>query len=143
MEKDHEILVATAAAGGTKLRASFQRGRASSSIWRCVSPAIDEIAANREILPFVSDDIMETFDDGRSLSTFRLMAEISKVGQVIYLTHHQHLRDIAREACPDVVIRASQTRRFAFMSASSRLRAWCRRSSRNARLRQRSRRPRR
>ncbi|NVP54538.1 ATP-binding protein [Mycoplana rhizolycopersici] len=104
VEKDHEILVATAAAGGTKLARELSKGTRFQLYLALRVAGYHEIAANREILPFVADDIMETFDDGRSLNTFRLMAEMSKVGQVIYLTHHQHLRDIAREACPDVVI---------------------------------------
>ncbi|SOC39541.1 AAA domain-containing protein [Rhizobium subbaraonis] len=106
VEKEQEILVATAAAGGTKLARELSKGTRFQLYLALRVAGYHEIAANREILPFVADDIMETFDDGRSLNTFRLMAEMSKVGQVIYLTHHQHLRDIAREACPDVVIHA-------------------------------------
>ena len=47
---------------------------------------------------------METFDDRRALNALKVMGAMATGGQVIYLTHHQHLRDLAREACPDVVI---------------------------------------
>jgi len=47
---------------------------------------------------------METFDDRRALNALRVMGEMAKGGQVIYLTHHQHLRDLALEACPDVTL---------------------------------------
>ncbi|MNL44432.1 hypothetical protein D3C87_1670100 [compost metagenome] len=47
---------------------------------------------------------METFDDGRAGRAFEQMAEMARVGQVIYLTHHEHLCEIAREACPTVTI---------------------------------------
>ncbi|SJM32436.1 conserved hypothetical protein [Mesorhizobium delmotii] len=43
---------------------------------------------------------METFDDFRAVEAFRLFAEMANVGQVIYLTHYQHLCDIARRVCP-------------------------------------------
>ncbi len=52
-------------------------------------------------LPFVADDIMESFDDNRSRSAFSLMSEISKQGQMIYFTHHEHVLDLARDACGD------------------------------------------
>jgi uncharacterized protein YhaN len=55
-------------------------------------------------VPFIADDIMETFDDFRAEETFRLFAQMAGVGQVIYLTHHRHLCDIARTVCPQVHI---------------------------------------
>lgn len=45
---------------------------------------------------------METFDDTRSGAAFALLSQMSTTGQVIYLTHHRHLCDIARATCPDV-----------------------------------------
>ena len=39
-------------------------------------------------------------DDFRAEEALRLFGEMSKVGQVIYLTHHQHLCDIAQRVCP-------------------------------------------
>ena len=54
-------------------------------------------------LPFVADDIMESFDDNRARSAFSLMSEISKQGQMIYFTHHEHVLDLARDACGDSV----------------------------------------
>ena len=61
-----------------------------------------EYCLAREPVPFVADDIMETFDDFRAEEAFRLFAEMAEVGQVIYLTHHRHLCDIARSVCPEV-----------------------------------------
>ena len=53
-------------------------------------------------VPFVADDIMEPFDDDRSEEAFGLLAKMAEVGQVIYLTHHQHLCAIAQKVCPKV-----------------------------------------
>ncbi len=56
-------------------------------------------------LPFIGDDIMETFDDYRMETSIRQLSEIAKVGQVLYFTHHRHLCDIAKNVCGnDVVI---------------------------------------
>jgi len=57
-----------------------------------------EFVAEREPLPFFADDILETFDDDRSAETFALMADMAKHGQVIYLTHHRHLCELAMQA---------------------------------------------
>ncbi|MCV3738253.1 AAA family ATPase [Rhizobium sp. TRM96647] len=104
VEKDQEILVAAAAAGGSKLARELSKGTRFQLYLALRVAGYHEVAANREILPFVADDIMETFDDGRAFNAFRLMAEMATVGQVVYLTHHQHLCDIARRACPGVTV---------------------------------------
>jgi uncharacterized protein YhaN len=58
-----------------------------------------EYAAKRPPLPFFADDILETFDDERAGNTLVLLQEMSKRGQVIYLTHHQHICDLAIKTC--------------------------------------------
>jgi uncharacterized protein YhaN len=65
-----------------------------------------EFVRARAPVPFLADDIMETFDDFRAEEAFRLLAEMATVGQVIYLTHHRHLCDIARAVCPSVRVHA-------------------------------------
>jgi uncharacterized protein YhaN len=47
---------------------------------------------------------METFDELRSEEVFRLFGDMAKLGQVIYLTHHRHLCDIAKAVVPGVKI---------------------------------------
>lgn len=54
-------------------------------------------------LPFVADDIMESFDDERAKAAFAAMAEISTSGQMIYFTHHEHVLGIAKDACGNSV----------------------------------------
>ena len=54
--------------------------------------------SEREPMPFVLDDILMNFDDERSQATLRILAELSKKTQIIYFTHHQHLRDLAEKA---------------------------------------------
>jgi uncharacterized protein YhaN len=61
-----------------------------------------EFAELRRPVPFIADDIIETFDEFRAEEAFRLFGEMTKIGQVIYLTHHRHLCDIAQKVCPTV-----------------------------------------
>jgi uncharacterized protein YhaN len=55
------------------------------------------------ILPFVADDIMETFDNHRTLAALRLMGEISNTGQALYFTHHEHVVGIAKDLFGDAI----------------------------------------
>lgn len=103
-EKGEEFLIANAAGGGSKLARDLSKGTRFQLYLALRMAGYHEIAATRESLPFIADDIMETFDDGRAEHAFSLMADMAGVGQVIYLTHHQHLCGIARKACPDVTI---------------------------------------
>lgn len=54
-------------------------------------------ARHRTPLPFVADDIMESFDDERAAAAFKVLANMARQGQVLYLTHHRHLIDIATD----------------------------------------------
>ncbi|KQS80351.1 sugar translocase [Rhizobium sp. Leaf384] len=104
MEKGTEFLLVRSVTGATKLARDLSKGTRFQLYLALRMAGFHEISAQREALPFIADDIMETFDDGRAFHAFRLMAEMAGVGQVIYLTHHEHLCAIAREACPDVVL---------------------------------------
>lgn len=103
-DKGQEFLIANAAGGGSKLAKDLSKGTRFQLYLALRIAGYHEIAAARESLPFIADDIMETFDDGRAGRAFEQMAEMARVGQVIYLTHHEHLCEIAREACPTVTI---------------------------------------
>lgn len=103
-DKGQEFLIANAAAGGSKLARDLSKGTRFQLYLALRIAGYHEIAAARESLPFIADDIMETFDDGRAGRAFEQMADMARVGQVIYLTHHEHLCEIARAACPSVTI---------------------------------------
>lgn len=47
-------------------------------------------------LPFVTDDILESFDDQRAAAALDLTAELGTRGQAILFTHHAHLVEMAR-----------------------------------------------
>lgn len=49
-------------------------------------------------LPFIADDLFVNADDRRAGHGFRALADAARGRQVFYLTHHQHLADIARSA---------------------------------------------
>lgn len=57
--------------------------------------AIEEHAAVTPSLPFLGDDILQTFDDDRALAAMQVLQQISRRVQVILLTHHRHVLDLA------------------------------------------------
>jgi uncharacterized protein YhaN len=61
--------------------------------------AYEQMASNGMVLPFFCDDVFETFDEPRTRAACSLMQQIGETGQAIYLTHHQHVVDIARDVC--------------------------------------------
>ena len=101
-----EVLVALPKTGGAKLAAdmSLSKGTRFQLYLALRIAGYHELAQSRPTVPFIADDIMETFDDTRSAAAFGLLSQMSNVGQVIYLTHHRHLCDIARATCPDAQI---------------------------------------
>jgi uncharacterized protein YhaN len=98
--KDGETLIALSAAGGSKAADELSKGTRFQLYLALRVAGYHEFVHARSAVPFVADDIMETFDDFRAEEAFRLFAEMAQVGQVIYLTHHRHLCDIARKVCP-------------------------------------------
>jgi uncharacterized protein YhaN len=48
--------------------------------------------------PFIVDDILLTFDDDRARAALRCLADLGQSMQVLYFTHHRHIRDMAAEA---------------------------------------------
>ncbi|WP_417415150.1 AAA family ATPase [Hoeflea sp.] len=103
-DKGRELLLAIQKDGTSKQAAEMSKGARFQLYLALRVAGFHEFAATRQTVPFIADDIMETFDDFRAEETFRLFAGMADVGQVIYLTHHRHLCDIAKSVCPDVTI---------------------------------------
>ena len=98
--KEGETLIALSAAGGSKAADELSKGTRFQLYLALRVAGYHEFAKARRPVPFVADDIMETFDDFRAEEAFRLFADMARSGQVIYLTHHQHLCQIVRRVCP-------------------------------------------
>lgn len=103
-EKDAEVLVAIGAGGSSKVAAQLSKGTRFQLYLALRVAGYHEFAQTHSTVPFIADDIMETFDDFRAEEALRLFSQMAEVGQVIYLTHHQHLLDIVRRVCPGAKI---------------------------------------
>ena len=103
-EGTREVLVALPAAGGSKQATQLSDGTRAQLYLALRIAGYHEFVAQNGPVPFIADDIMESFDDARARATLGLLAEMSGLGQVIYLTHHEHMRDLANAACAGVRI---------------------------------------
>lgn len=99
-DKDKEVLIGLPRNGGSKVAVEMSKGTQFQLYLALRLAGYEEFAMARPSVPFIADDIMETFDEPRSEEVFRLFGRMAEVGQVIYLTHHRHLCDIATEKLP-------------------------------------------
>ena len=101
---DRETLIGLSGSGGSKLATDMSKGTRFQLYLALRLAGYEEFSATRQPVPFVADDIMETFDEPRSEEVLSLIGKMSESGQVIYLTHHRHLCDLAKKAVPQVVV---------------------------------------
>jgi uncharacterized protein YhaN len=99
-----EVLVALAAEGGSKQAEQLSEGTRAQLYLALRIAGYHEFTRNNGPVPFIADDIMESFDDARAARAFELLGAMSTSGQVIYLTHHAHICGLAQKACPAVQI---------------------------------------
>ncbi len=99
-----ETLIALGADGGSKEAAQLSKGARFQLYLALRVAGYHELAKTRAPAPFVADDIMETFDHFRAEEALRLFADMGRVGQVIYFTHHQHLAELAKAVCPEAIV---------------------------------------
>ncbi|MGL5445902.1 MAG: AAA family ATPase [Rhabdaerophilum sp.] len=103
-DKDRETLIGLSRQGGSKLAIEMSKGTRFQLYLALRLAGYEEFATARPSVPFIADDIMETFDEPRSEEVFRLFGQMAEVGQVVYLTHHRHLCEIAAQVLPTVKI---------------------------------------
>lgn len=98
-----EVLYAKAADGSAKVADDLSTGTRFQLYLALRVAAYKRWCRQRTPLPFVADDVLETFDDTRTARTFSAFKDIAQSGQVIYLTHHRHVIDIARDVTDGAV----------------------------------------
>ena len=59
--------------------------------------AIEDYLQRATPLPVVADDLFINFDDERAMAGLDVLAGLAEKTQVLFFTHHQHLRDMAAE----------------------------------------------
>ncbi len=65
--------------------------------------ALELHADQGQVLPFIADDLFVNFDDARALAGLRALKALSGQMQVIFLSHHDRLTDLAQEVFGDTL----------------------------------------
>jgi uncharacterized protein YhaN len=65
--------------------------------------AIEDYLERATPLPVVADDLFINFDDERAMAGLDVLAGLAEKTQVLFFTHHQHLRDMAAARLGDRV----------------------------------------
>ncbi|UOA29274.1 YhaN family protein [Pseudosulfitobacter sp. DSM 107133] len=94
-----ETLLAIDAAGTAKQAQDLSKGTRFQLYLALRAAAYQQLVGQGVCLPFLCDDIFETFDEERTAAACRVMEQIGRSGQAIYLTHHRHVVDIAQKVC--------------------------------------------
>jgi len=94
-----EILLAVDANGTPKQIGDMSKGTRFQLYLGLRAAAYEQMVSQGVQLPFFCDDVFETFDEDRTRAACRLMERISRSGQAIYLTHHRHVVEIAKDVC--------------------------------------------
>ena len=104
IEGANETLVAIQSSDGAAKQAhAMSKGTRFQLYLALRAAAYEQMAANGTVLPFFCDDVFETFDEDRTRAACGLMRRIGLTGQAVYLTHHRHVVDIAKDVCGDDV----------------------------------------
>lgn len=104
---NRETLIVQRLSDGRSLRAdedSMSKGTRFQLYFALRLAGYRKMAKAGMVLPFLCDDIFETFDENRTAVACRLMSSIGEVGQALYFTHHAHVAEIAKRECPGVQI---------------------------------------
>jgi uncharacterized protein YhaN len=61
-----------------------------------------EHVAHHPPMPLIIDDLLVMFDEQRASAALKVLGEVARHTQVVFLTHHEHLRELALESvAPD------------------------------------------
>lgn len=97
LRKDAEELIGIDRDGASKTAPDMSDGTRSQLYLSLKVAAYYEHCESKTPWPFIADDVMEKFDDLRAAAALKLFSDMGKKGQILYLTHHKHLVDIAKD----------------------------------------------
>jgi len=94
-DEEKQILKAVRTDGDRLTMEQLSTGRRDQLFLALRLAAIEGHLGNGEPLPVIVDDILIQFDDEAAAATFKVLADLSQRTQVLFLTHHEHLLDVA------------------------------------------------
>jgi uncharacterized protein YhaN len=99
-ERDEDVLIAITADGSRRRVQELSDGTREQLFLALRLAAIERHVATAEAVPVLFDDVLLESDDDRARRILAALAELAQQTQVIVLTHHRHLVEIARATLP-------------------------------------------
>ena len=104
-ENDDPAILAVGAEDQTRMSVPALSDGTADQLYLALRLAyLEQQLERREPMPLIVDDILVDFDDERAKVALRVLGELSLKTQVLFLTHHDHLRALARTAVPEGVL---------------------------------------
>ena len=104
-EKGNPILLAEHAERGSLEISSLSDGTLDALYLALRLAAIDNHNALFEPVPFVADDLLINFDNQRAKATMKVLSDLAGTSQVLFFTHHAHMKDLARESVNSLTLK--------------------------------------
>ncbi|HEV7494373.1 AAA family ATPase [Baekduia sp.] len=99
-ERDEDVLIAVTADGARRRVQELSDGTREQLFLALRLAAIERHVATAEAVPVLFDDVLLESDDERAQRILSALAELATKTQVLVLTHHRHLVEIARATLP-------------------------------------------
>jgi uncharacterized protein YhaN len=99
-ERDEDVLIAVTADGSRRRVPELSDGTREQLFLALRLAAIERHVATAEAVPVLFDDVLLESDDQRAQRILAALAELATQTQVLVLTHHRHLVEIARATLP-------------------------------------------
>jgi uncharacterized protein YhaN len=99
-ERDEDILIAITTDGDRRRVPELSDGTREQLFLALRLAAIERHVATAEAVPVLFDDVLLESDDDRAQRILAALAELAAKTQVVVLTHHRHLVEIARATLP-------------------------------------------
>ncbi|MDZ7618785.1 MAG: hypothetical protein U1E05_17405, partial [Patescibacteria group bacterium] len=97
-DKGSAVLMGIRAGSGQAVGVEGMSGGTCDQLYLALRLTLLETYLNaHEPLPFILDDILVMFDDGRAIAALKALAQLADRTQVIFFTHHEHLLSLARD----------------------------------------------
>ncbi len=99
-ERDEDVLIAITADGSRRRVQELSDGTREQLFLALRLAAIERHVATAEAVPVLFDDVLLESDDERAQRILAALGELATQTQVMVLTHHRHLVEIARATLP-------------------------------------------
>ncbi|KUG03980.1 hypothetical protein ASZ90_018643 [hydrocarbon metagenome] len=107
-EAYREVLLGTRASGDELGIEEMSEGTQDQLYLAIRLANIEQFTANNRPIPLIMDDLLINFDDERARAALGILGELASKLQIIYFTHHTHIKEMAEKQISPELIKIQQ-----------------------------------